>query len=316
MKTLKLVALFFTLILTSTTASANWFTDLFKDTYTQTKYPIVLVHGLFGFDKLAGVDYWYQIPQELRRSGAQVFVAQVAAANGTEIRGEQLARQVEAILAATGAQKVNLIGHSHGGPTIRYVASVYPQYVASATSVGGVNWGATMADVLTDVQNGDPTGFVQGTITTLGNGLASLLNLLSGGDYDQNIQATLHDLTTAATVAFNAEHPEGMPSTFCGAGQQMGSNGVQYFSWSGGNPVTTGIDPSDWLLGATSVVYQGKNDGLVSSCSSHLGRVIRDDYNMNHLDEVNQMLGVVAAFSTNPVTVYRAQANRLKNLGL
>lgn len=30
--------------------------------YTQTRYPIVLVHGLFGFDKLLGVDYsgWSQ----------------------------------------------------------------------------------------------------------------------------------------------------------------------------------------------------------------------------------------------------------------
>ena len=30
--------------------------------YTQTRYPIVLVHGLFGFDKLLGVDYFYGIP--------------------------------------------------------------------------------------------------------------------------------------------------------------------------------------------------------------------------------------------------------------
>ncbi|HBC18826.1 MAG TPA: hypothetical protein DC022_08760, partial [Alcanivorax sp.] len=32
---------------------------------------------------------------------------------------------------------VNLLGHSHGGPTVRYVASVYPDYVASATAVAG-----------------------------------------------------------------------------------------------------------------------------------------------------------------------------------
>ena len=31
--------------------------------YTQTRYPIVLVHGLFGFDKLLGVDYFYGIPR-------------------------------------------------------------------------------------------------------------------------------------------------------------------------------------------------------------------------------------------------------------
>ena len=83
--------------------------------YTQTKYPIVLVHGLFGFDSILGIDYWYRIPEALRADGAQVFVTQVSATNATEVRGEQLLTQVKQILAITGASKVNLIGHLHGG---------------------------------------------------------------------------------------------------------------------------------------------------------------------------------------------------------
>jgi triacylglycerol lipase len=79
-------------------------------TYTQTRYPIVLVHGLFGFDSALGVDYFYGIPEALRRDGAKVYVAQVSAANSTEVRGEQLLAQVKNILALTGASKVNLIG--------------------------------------------------------------------------------------------------------------------------------------------------------------------------------------------------------------
>ncbi|WP_269759481.1 hypothetical protein [Variovorax sp. E3] len=31
----------------------------------KTKYPIVLVHGLLGFDNLLGVDYFYGIPDKL-----------------------------------------------------------------------------------------------------------------------------------------------------------------------------------------------------------------------------------------------------------
>ena len=84
---------------------------------TQTRYPIVLVHGLFGFDSALGVDYFYGIPDALRQGGAKVYVAQVSAANSTEVRGEQLLAQVNTILAITGAAKVNLVGHSHGGPT-------------------------------------------------------------------------------------------------------------------------------------------------------------------------------------------------------
>ncbi len=55
--------------------------------YTQTRYPIVLVHGLFGFDKLLGVDYFYGIPQALSRDGAKVYVAQVSATASSEQRG-------------------------------------------------------------------------------------------------------------------------------------------------------------------------------------------------------------------------------------
>lgn len=280
--------------------------------YTQTRYPIVLVHGLFGFDNVAGVDYFYRIPEELRRSGAQVFVAQVSAAEDTAVRGEQLARQVEDILAATGASKVNLIGHSHGGPTVRYVASVYPQMVASATSVGGVNWGARLADVLQGVVNNVP--YSGNVIAYLGNALAGLIDLLSGGGHEQDVLAALKSLTTARTIAFNQQYPEGMPSQYCGQGSRVGANGVSYFSWSGASPLTNALDPSDAFLGATSIVFLGeKNDGLVASCSSHLGMVIRDDYRMNHLDEVNQVLGLHDIWSTDPVTLYRQQANRLKN---
>ena len=48
--------------------------------YTETKYPIVLVHGLFGFDNIGPVDYWYGIPSALRSDGAKVYVAGPAGA--------------------------------------------------------------------------------------------------------------------------------------------------------------------------------------------------------------------------------------------
>ncbi|WP_111656304.1 esterase/lipase family protein [Isoalcanivorax indicus] len=283
--------------------------------YTQTQYPIVLVHGLFGFDSIAGVDYFYRIPEELRRDGATVFVAQVSAANSTEVRGEQLARQVEDILAATGASRVNLMGHSHGGPTIRYVASVYPNMVASVSSVAGVNWGAPMADILQGVSDHIPLS--SSVIAGLGNSFSGLINLISGGGQPQNINAALRSLTTAETIRFNNDYPEGMPSSYCGNGAAVGPNGVRYYSWSGGRTLTNVLDVTDPFMAALSVVFLGeKNDGLVASCSSRIGHVIRDDYRMNHLDEVNHLLGLRHIFETSPVAVFRQQANRLRNAGL
>jgi len=54
----------------------------------------------------------------------------------------------------------------------------------------------------------------------------------------------------------------------------------------------------------------------VGRCSSHLGDVIRDNYFQNHLDEVNQVLGLVSIFESSPASIFRSHANRLKNLGL
>ncbi|MCO4300174.1 triacylglycerol lipase, partial [Acinetobacter baumannii] len=60
----------------------------------------------------------------------------------------------------------------------------------------------------------------------------------------------------------------------------------------------------------------GDNDGLVSRCSAKFGKTIRDDYNWNHLDEVNQVMGIRSIFAADPVSVYRQHANRLKLQGL
>ena len=283
--------------------------------YTQTKYPIVLAHGLFGFDQIGPVDYWYAIPSALRADGAKVYSTQVSAANSTEIRGEQLLTQVKQILAVTGASKVNLIGHSHGGPTARYVASVRPDLVASVTTVGGVNRGSKVADLLLGIA---PDGSISNAILiSITNGLSQIINFLSGGKgLTQDSLAATKSLSTAGSLKFNVLHPEGIPASTCGEGAYQ-VNGVSYFSWSGAKAFTNAFDILDPALVLTSLAFGSeKNDGLVSSCSSHLGKVIRDDYAMNHLDEVNQTIGLVNIFETNPVSLYRQHANRLKNLGL
>lgn len=281
--------------------------------YTQTRYPIVLVHGLFGFDSLFGVDYFYGIPGALRQDGARVFVAQVSAANSTEVRGEQLLAQVKNILAVTGAAKVNLIGHSHGGPTIRYVAGVAPQLVASATSVGGVNRGSRVADLL---RGALPPGTLAESVANGAiNAFVALINLGSGGSgLPQMPVAALNSLTTAGTADFNRRFPQGVPAAGCGNGAEL-VNGVRYYSWTGTQPVTNLLDPSDGPLGLLSLVFGEANDGLVSACASRLGTSL-GDYRQNHLDEVNQMLGLRDWLSVDPVTLYRQHASRLKQLGL
>jgi triacylglycerol lipase len=302
------------LIAAPTTAAAS--------TYTQTKHPIVLVHGWLGWDSIAGIDHFYRVAAELRANGAQVYTAAVSQNNSTEYRGEQLLSQVKRILATTGAQKVNLIGHSHGSPTSRYVAGVRPDLVASVTSVGGVNKGVLVPDILSGTVPVDSVTFK--ALTGAVNGLGKAIAVLSGNpDLEQNSAETLKSLSTAGANAFNARFPQGIPTTACGEGAYTATTSynnvnyrVNYYSWSGAKAVTNLLDISDPFFAVTTLVYKGaKNDGLVGSCQSRLGRVIRDDYAMNHLDEVNQFVGLVHLFETNPVTIYRQHANRLKAAG-
>ncbi|BCD87601.1 lactonizing lipase [Pseudomonas solani] len=283
--------------------------------YTQTKYPVVLAHGMLGFDSILGIDYWYGIPSALRRDGASVYVTEVSQLNTSEARGEELLEQVEEIVAISGKRKVNLIGHSHGGPTIRYVAGVRPDLVASATSVGGPHKGSATADFLRQIPPGSTS---EAIVAGIVNGLGSLINFLSGSKstLPQNGLGSLESLNSQGAARFNAKFPQGIPTSACGEGAYQ-VNGVRYYSWSGTNPLTNVLDISDVLLGATALTFKGEaTDGLVGRCSSHLGKVVRDNYRMNHLDEVNQTFGLTSLFETDPVTVYRQHANRLKNDGL
>ncbi len=225
--------------------SAAWWWDSTPSNYTDTRYPVVLVHGMFGFDSIAGVDYWYGVAEDLRKYGADVYTTQVPALDSTIARGEALLPQVQAIAAVHG--KVNLIGHSHGGPTARYIARVRPDLVASVTSVGSPHKGSPVADLIYSSP-------AESLAASLGNALGGLIDLLSGGGYNQDLRSSLESLTTQGSAEFNSFAPAGVPTTSCGEGAYS-ANGVRFYSWGGTGVLTNVLDPSDALLGTTSLAF-------------------------------------------------------------
>jgi triacylglycerol lipase len=281
--------------------------------YTQTRHPIVLAHGLFGFDAIGPADYFFGVASALRRDGATVITTQQSAANSSEARGEQLLAELRRLKAAHGHQKFNLIGHSHGGHTIRYVAAVAPELVASVTTVGTPHRGSVVADTLYAVTQATGTTPLAAGIA---DALASIISAISGAPrLPQNSEAALRSLSPAGSQAFNQRFPAGAPTTACGSGASV-VNGVRYYS-AGGTSVVTNLLDIDSALTITAVLFLGKaNDGLVERCSSRWGTVLRDNYPWNHLDEVNQTFGLRGWFTPDPVAFYRTQANRLKNAGL
>lgn len=290
--------------------------------YAATENPIVLGHGTLFTSKVFGLEWWYGIPASLTKNGAQVFSVEQSSFNNSYVRGEQIYQQVDDILAISGAEKINLMGHSHGGNSARYMLATHEDVVASVTAIGTPHKGSEAGDFVkkASVTLGEgPTEFV----AKLLNAFGSVLNFFSGtaGEDEKEVYAqysldAMEELITSGSVVFNKTFPAGIPTTACGEGAYE-HNGVKLYSWSGSTTFNNILDPLDYVLSLTGLLFDEKeNDGLAGRCSSHFGKVIRDDYRMNHADQVNQMLGLVAAFETNPLAVYRKQANRLKKEGL
>ncbi|UUS61120.1 MULTISPECIES: triacylglycerol lipase [unclassified Acinetobacter] len=286
--------------------------------YAKTKYPIVFTHGMFGFTRIGfdsfGMDYFYQILPDLARNGANTFAAQVSPLESTEVRGEQLLSQVEEVLALTGQPKVNLIGHSHGGPTTRYIAAIKPEYVASVTGVAGTYRGSLVADKI------QANKTINSVFGVLGDQLlAPIITWAEGNSSLPNsVDASLTAISEKGSAEFNAKFPTAALAANCNQSGAKVDNGVYYYSWTGTAQATNVLDVLDTVISRLAPLAYGNrdNDGLVGRCSTHIGQVIRDDYNHNHLDEVNMVFGLRSLFSPDPVALYRQHANRLKLQGL
>lgn len=319
MKFKLLISVFFLVLSTQSHAFFwGWFSS--NTNYTKTKHPIILVQGIIAFDTIAGIDYWYKIPEKIEKEGGRVFIAKINAFDDSYKRGEQLIDQLDTLRALhPEIQKFNIVAHSQGGMTGRYVANVRPDLVASITTMGTPHKGAPIADLLTDKTPEDsPLG---GLIDLVGNAAGNLINLLGDNpEAPSNLRGMLSDFNTEGSATFNQLFPVGVPTSDCGEGAysaNIGGHNLRFYSWAGTKTWTTGIDPSDWLFTTTGLVFQGApNDGLTGRCSSHFGKVIKDNYKMNHIDLVNHLFGITHIFETSPLSVYREHAHRLKKAGL
>ncbi len=190
-----------------------------------------------------------------------------------------------------------------------------PEKVASLTTIGAPHKGSPMADVILNVEGTPLSG-----LATLVNWFSAAITWAGGLDpnsYPHDSLAGAHSLSTQGSAQFNAQFPMGVPTTSCGEGAYQ-EKGIYMYSFSGNKALTNPLDPFDMALTGSSLVVDpfGDNDGLVSRCSAKFGKTIRDDYNWNHLDEVNQVMGIRSIFAADPVSVYRQHANRLKLQGL
>jgi triacylglycerol lipase len=211
--------------------------------------PVVLCHGLFGYNELSfgplRHSYWRGIDRALAAAGHPVIVTRANPVGGIARRAmamksailDQLARQ------RLDDQKIILIGHSMGGLDARYLVSRlgFADRVAAVVTVCTPHRGSSFADY--SVRHLDDRLGVLRFIGQMGIDVGAF-----------------RDLTTDSCRRFNEDVPD--------------ASGVRYFSISA---MRARSGMPRWGRFSYNVIYEqeGDNDGLVSVKSApwgtHLG---------------------------------------------
>ncbi|PVH89209.1 alpha/beta-hydrolase [Cadophora sp. DSE1049] len=270
-----------------------------RETYATPKHPIVLAHGLLGFNELRlagsllpGVHYWRGITDAMRANGIEVITASVPASGSIEERALKLGQD---IASKANGKSVNIIAHSMGGLDARYMISrLQPDNVnvLSLTTVATPHRGSSFADYVFQELRPSYVPHFYRWFERVG---------ISTGAFKQ--------LTTKyMREEFNPKTPD--------------APGVRYFSYG------ATVHPSVWsaFRQPHRVVerMEGPNDGLVSVESAKWGTYKGTLVDVSHLDLINwtnrlrwmmwQLVGNERKF--NAIAFYLDIADMLSKEGL
>lgn len=201
--------------------------------------PIVLVHGLLGFDSLRLgrwilAQYFQGIPEAFEAAGNRVLVASLSPTRGIAERARQLKEFID---HHSPGEPVHLIGHSMGGLDSRYLITHLDMAsrVLTLTTLGTPHRGTTFADW---------------GLRRLQRFLQPLL------DFANVPYQAFFDLTVAHCAEFNRRTPN--------------AANVRYFSVAGDFHLHWFMP--EWQIPARILqTSEGPNDGAVSVASAKWG---------------------------------------------
>lgn len=268
-----------------------------EKTLCKTRYPLLLVHGVF-FRDSRFFNYWGRIPQALIDNGATIYYGeQESAASVADSAGDLMTR-VEEIVRSTGCEKVNIIAHSKGGLDARYAISCLgmDKYAASLTTVNTPHRGCLFADYLLNIIPKKVTDKLAGTYNK---------TLMKFGDTNPDFMAALNDLTDSRCAVLNGMAPD--------------KEGVFYQSvGSKVNKANGGKFPLNFSYMLVRF-FEGDNDGLVSLESAKWGNYftmisVNGDRGVSHGDIIDLNREDIEGFDVKDFYVWLVQG--LKNRGL
>lgn len=221
--------------------------------------PVVLVHGLFGFDKIGvpgvKVHYFRGIVAHLEKLGCHAHAVRLPGAASVPERAKILADAIVAL----GHPRVDIIAHSLGGLDARYALAKLglAERVRALVTIGTPHRGSPLADLASE----GPVGLARKAIAAIGVPMAAV-------DW----------LTSAALEQFNREI--------------LDVPGVRYASVVGGirepsTPIALAIAPAHAYMRRVA----GPNDGLVPMTSQYWGETLAE-IEADHFEQVGWRLGV------------------------
>ncbi|MGN0426011.1 MAG: esterase/lipase family protein [Acetatifactor sp.] len=210
-----------------------------------TRYPILLVHGVF-FRDFEHLNYWGRIPGELEKNGATCYYGNHNSAAAVKDSAIELRERIQEIVEKTGCEKVNIIAHSKGGLDSRCAISLegMAPYVASLTTINTPHRGCEFADYLLSKIPQTQQQMVARTY----NAAAAKL-----GDINPDFLAAVYDLTHTKCMERN---------------EQVKDSPLVYYQ-SFGSKLTKAVSGRFPLNFTHPLVkyFDGANDGLVGETS-------------------------------------------------
>lgn len=246
---------------------------------------VVLVHGMGGFQKIEGVDYFWRVPELYRSLGATVFVPGTTTFASIEKRAGELKSQLDQIEGP-----LILVGHSQGGLDARYLITKlgYADRVKALVTIATPHHGSPVADVA--------LGLAPGPLQDAVDTLIGVFGWSLDGAREVTVDYMEHH--------FNPDTPD-MP-------------GVTYWSFSG-RAAPFGIGSSNgWLHSPLMATWTfldadvGANDGMVPEKSAHWGTFL-GSIPADHLGEVDQPLGYTPDFDAQ--AFYTSLLRRFRDEG-
>ncbi|KAI7377251.1 alpha/beta-hydrolase, partial [Hortaea werneckii] len=232
--------------------------SVLRSSYRAPKYPIILAHGLLGFDELRiagpnmpGIEYWYGIRDALAARNIQVITATVPPSGSIEARAQKLSEDIE---RKAGGREVNIIA----GLDSRYMISQLKPpnvLVKSLTTISTPHRGSAFADYM---------------FKSIGmTNIPKLYRTLEFFGFE--------------TGAFEQLTPKYMMNSFNPRTPDL--EGVKYYSYGALlRPTLTSVFRKSHQI-VDSI--EGPNDGLVSFASSKWGTYRGTLDNVSHLDLIN-----------------------------